>query len=185
MTGYATTFYTDGEFDLARAWPRFWARLFDIVLYSLPVGLVAGLLAPGLFTSLPAGRAGDILAGLLALPIVMIIDALVISYFGTSPGKAIAGLKVETFDGKKLSVETSLRRNLLVYLKGLGLGLPVICLVTYSQSYTAVRDDGTASWDDDTGTRVLGSSSNEVRTVLVAVLALAGNLAGVVFGSLL
>lgn len=78
------------------------------------------------------------LIAMVVLPLVMIMDAVVASFFGTTAGKALAGLQVRRIDGKKMSVETSLKRSALVYVKGLALGLPVICLFTYKKGFDAV-----------------------------------------------
>jgi uncharacterized RDD family membrane protein YckC len=172
--GYVVDASYSDEGELARAWPRFWARTFDTFLYSLLAGLVIGLLFPSFFMAeIFEGRGGAILIGLLILPFVMIIDAVIISKFGSSLGKAIAGLRVADIDHEKLTLETSLRRNMQVYLKGLALGIPLLNLAAYGNAHAAVRDQGLTSWDQATGSRVFATSNNEFRTVAIAVLAIA------------
>lgn len=174
MGGYVVDACVADEGELARAWPRFWARMFDIVLYAFPAGALIGLTFPGLFApELLESRGGQLLVGILALPLVMIIDAVVIAWLGTSPGKAIAGLQVADLEHNKLSLETSLTRNLQVYLKGLVLGLPLLSLIGYVKGHADVRDQGFTSWDEATGSRVFASSNNDARTILAAVCAIA------------
>ena len=138
MVGYVADASVAEEGDLARAWPRFWARIFDINLYAFPTGMIIGLVAPSLFApEFIENRGGQIVIGILALPLIMIIDAIVISWLGTSPGKAIAGLRVADLEQHKLTLETSLKRNLLVYLRGLVLGIPLLNLIGYSKGHNA------------------------------------------------
>lgn len=173
MGGYVSNVAASDELGLARPWSRFWARIFDIFLYSFPIGLALGLIFPTLFeASWTQGRAGAYVLGFLALPLVMILDAAVIAMTGTSPGKAIAGLKVRDLDGRKLTFETAARRNLQVYWKGLAIGLPILNLVAYGSGYSAVKEAGLTSWDEDTGTRVLAVEGGEYRIVLIAIFAI-------------
>ncbi len=171
MGGYATDVPMLGEMELARAWPRFWARIFDVTLYSLIVGMVLGLLFPSLFMATwLQGRAGGLLLGVLLLPVIMIVDAAVIAWAGTSLGKAIAGLRVRDLNNQKLTLENSLSRNVQVYLKGMVLGLPLLCLIGYSNGFNEVRDGGITSWDEDTETRVVATDPSEWRTFLIGAL---------------
>jgi hypothetical protein len=172
--GSYTSGYTERDETSASAWSRFWARTFDTIIYAFPTGFLLGMAFPSFFAG-PTFNSpgGEYLAGILILPVVMIVDAVVISTFGTSLGKAIAGLTVEDLDGQKPRLENSLRRNLLVYGKGLVLGLPLLCLVGYSSGYSAVKENGITSWDDETNTRVCTTSgSSGARTVLIGVLAI-------------
>jgi len=155
MGTYTSASYDEECGELARAWPRFWARMFDIVVYAMPAAFLLGMAFPSLFAgSTLSGPSQDYLTGMLVLPIVMVIDALVISQLGSSPGKAIAGLYVAKCDQERLGLETALKRNLFVYGRGLVLGIPLLCLIGYVTGYNAIKEDGLTSWDRDTETRV-------------------------------
>jgi len=172
--GYGADASYSDEGELARAWPRFWARIFDTFLYAIAAGIVLGLLFPSLFyAEIFQGRLGAVLIGMMILPFAMIIDAIIISKFGTSLGKAIAGLRVADLESSKLSLETSLKRNLLVYVKGLGLGIPLVNLAAYARSHADVTSEGMTSWDKDTSSRVFAGSNNDLRTWAIALLAIA------------
>lgn len=164
--------YESSYDDLAGAWARFWARIFDIMLYSIPVSLALGLVFPQLFVGEDAVGSNLFLTSMLCLPLVMVLDALVISAFGTSIGKSIAGLNVETVNREAIDLETSFKRNSLLYIRGLVLGIPLICLIGYLSGYRAVKDDGFTSWDEDTGTRVFSTSEGSGRTWMIAMLAI-------------
>lgn len=156
--------------DLARPWPRLWARSFDVLVYALPVGMIIGMLFPQLFYyEIFQGPFGDLAAGIVVLPVIMVIDAVIISLTGTSPGKAIAGLRVVTMEARKPSMETSLMRNIRCYFQGLAAGIPLANFITYVLSYQRVREQDTAWWDDATDTRVMSVANDGTRTWAIAI----------------
>lgn len=171
--------YANGEITgaIGSAWARFWARGFDTLIYALPTAFLVGLAFPSFFTgSLFTEPGGEYALGVLLLPLVMIVDALVIAITGTSPGKAIAGLSVRDSDNNNPSIELSLKRNLLLYIKGLVLGLPLFSLIGYISGYNAMKKNNATSWDESTGTRVYCSDGESSRTVLIAILFIALSL---------
>ena len=157
----------------AQPWARFWARIVDITVLSLPVGLVIGILFPTFATSMAdKGNSQANLFGLLILPLVLLLDAAIISITGSSIGKSLAGIRVETQAHEKLPMETSLKRNLLLWVKGLILGLPLFSLIGYWNGYKEVQESGSTSWDKDTSTQMVDVGGNLVRTSLTAILAI-------------
>lgn len=160
--------------DLAKPWPRFWARLFDVYLLSIPAAFIMGLVFPALFVVGSDGRPPNtFLIGAACLPLVLLLDAFITSVFGTTPGKALAGLHVADLERRNIGLETSLKRNALVWFKGLALGVPIIALFTYKSGYDAVKSNGLTSWDESTESRVFNKSNSPARTLLVGALALA------------
>lgn len=165
--------------ELARPWPRFWARLVDVQLYSLPVALAIGVLFPSLFLSDAfEGRGGDMLAGFICLPFALVIDAVILSQTGSSLGKGLAGIFLARTEGGRAPVGLALERNFRLYFVGLVLGLPLICLIGYSNAYSDMKDGGTTTWDRATETRVYSSTDNGLRTWLVGALAIVLLVAG-------
>jgi uncharacterized RDD family membrane protein YckC len=159
--------------DLAGPWPRFWARLLDLQLYSIPVILVLALLFPEFVSSKWfEGPGGDFLLGGLCLPFAMAIDATILSMTGSSVGKGIAGIFLASTDGQRLPLERSLVRNAHLWLKGLVLGIPLLALIGYSNGYNDLQNSNSTSWDRDTDSRVYSSSNETWRTWVVAVLAI-------------
>jgi uncharacterized RDD family membrane protein YckC len=157
---------------LAKPWARFWARVFDLHLLSYVVGFVSGLLWPALYApdsflmQLPT-----VATGIILLPFIMVADALVLALFGTTLGKLIAGIRVEPLKGKRISVGAALMRNAELYVKGLALGMPIVCLFTYTQGYNTVSDRQRPSWDKRTSVRVVDRGSNTFRVVVIGVMA--------------
>lgn len=170
---------TSTEVRLAKAWPRFWARLLDIQLYSFPVGFLLIAIFPSMLTSEPfSGPSGDYLLGFISLPLVMLLDAIVLSKTGTSPGKALAALTLVTKEGDLVSVPTAISRNIRVYLQGLVLGIPLLVLFGYIGGYNAVKERGVTDWDEQTDSRIVSRDETGARTWLVGVFAVIAMVVG-------
>jgi hypothetical protein len=59
------------------------------------------------------------------------------------------GIRVTSLDGTKLGLLRGVQRDLNVLLKGLGLGIPIISLITLWISYKNLVNQGLAVWDKD------------------------------------
>lgn len=159
---------------LGSAWARYWARFFDITFYTYPAAFLAGAAFPSFFANpIFAEPAGDLIVGILLLPLLMILDAMVIATTGTSLGKAIAGLSVRDLDGKNLSIELALKRNFLVYIKGYVFGIPILTMIGCISGYNAIKNNNMTSWDESTESRVYSSDEGKNRTFLIAIFAIA------------
>lgn len=163
--------------DQAGAWPRFWSRLFDVYLWSFAIGLLIAFLFPEFFQKEEfEGPGGEALLGLFILPISLVVDAVILSLFGNTVGRALAGIRVETIRHEHLDISTALKRNMRLWFSGLALGIPLIALVTYRRNFDRLVKGDQTSWDEDLYTRVYAIRSNRARTWLVAVLAIALNI---------
>lgn len=160
------------EVSIGRAWPRFWARLLDIQLYSIPIAFLLAAIFPQILTSDSlSGRSGDLVIGFISLPFVMMIDAVILSLTGTSPGKALAALTLVSEEGDGVAISTAIARNLQVYLKGLVLGIPILFLFGYINGYNSIQKNGITEWDAETGTRIVSRDQSGARTWLVGFIA--------------
>ena len=157
-----------GPETIATPWRRFWARLLDLLLGSVLIGLIVGALRPSLVAEHEA------LLNLLAIPGALLIDGLVYAAFGTTPGKAVAGIRVVVDgSGQRLTLRVYLKRNFEVYLFGIGLGIPIISLITLIVSYRRIAREQFSSWDLYAESRVIARSTSWVRTSIVAAIYLA------------
>jgi hypothetical protein len=145
-------------------WPRILLRLIarwiDLLVVGLPFVLAlmfaAGFSAPtlgALGKAMPM-HLWQVLWVILLISLSPIPEAGLLSTWGTTPGKALAGLTVRDATGAKLTFETALRRGYRVAFHGLGLGLPVIAYVTQIVACAQVRRTGVAAWDHALGTDV-------------------------------
>ena len=81
-------------------WQRFFARLLDGQIYRT----LWMLLLPALgFNMLKNSRGGMLFLELLTLGTMFLLEPLLLSRFGTTPGKWLFGLRVTSPDGRKLT----------------------------------------------------------------------------------
>lgn len=142
---------------MASAWPRFFARSFDlwweslIVAFALSAVLSYYFLGFGNWINKPGS---DQLFGILCIPICLFLDALFYACFKNTPGKALLGLTVSTFDGSRLSFSRYLKRDFSMWISGLGGGIPIVTLVTMVKQSRRLGKNQPASYDETTGYRV-------------------------------
>ncbi|HEX5459552.1 MAG TPA: RDD family protein [Steroidobacteraceae bacterium] len=168
-------------FEPATPWRRYWARLIDIMVSMFLVTVMTGAIRPSLTTQLNAAVGTRWVLLLLLLPFALTLDSLIYWALGNTPGKAVAGIKVLTEDGRRLlRAPAYLGRNFGVYFFGLGLGLPLISLFTVIYGYRRAAAGDASTWDRFAGSRVYALSDDTLRTWLAAglyVLAMAAAFA--------
>ncbi|ANX03401.1 hypothetical protein PG2T_03795 [Immundisolibacter cernigliae] len=84
---------------------------------------------------------------ILALFLMIPVEAALLSQFKTTPGKWLFGIEVANPDGEPLSSEDARRRSLDVWVKGLGLGIPIVLIVPMMLAYRRLTRTGTTLWD--------------------------------------
>lgn len=77
------------------------------------------------------------------------IEALLLHFWGTTPGKWIMGIRIETVNGGKLSIAAALRRAWAVLFRGYGLTVPFFEWWRLYRSYKDYLDAGYTPWDMD------------------------------------
>lgn len=146
---------TAGTDDAPRPWHRLGARLVDTILFLLLAGLVLGIAAPEWFARAadPTSKPDPVLGFTLFLAVVP-IEAVVTALFGTTPGKAMAGIRVVTQDGGRLNFGQAFSRAARVVVLGLGLGLTPLTLLAGIMSFLRLRSRGITLWDEHMELRV-------------------------------
>lgn len=129
-----------------RPWIRYWARIFDIYLFSVLGGTLLGLLYPELLE-----RTSDILLGVVVLLSWAVVESILLSVAGTTPGKSLLKIHIRRADGTEIGFRDALTRSLLVWWRGMGVGIPLISLFTLMTAYTNLTTQGMTSWDRDSG----------------------------------
>lgn len=141
------------EGEQIRPWVRYWARMLDVLLFSLPSGVVIGVFWPELIYS--SDPASDWALGLIILLAWAFIEPLCLSVFGTTPGKALFRISLRLRNGQKMDYSTALARSLKVWLRGMGMGLPLVSLVTLIIAHGKLKRGGVTTWDADGGFEVV------------------------------
>ncbi|WP_179196310.1 RDD family protein [Caballeronia sordidicola] len=161
---------------------RFYARSFDLLLWSFLVGYPIGLIvAEGL--PLFAGAVGShglnfaiaLYASIscLLLASSLGLDALIYRLFGNTPGKALLGITVHTRTGDRLSPGQYLNRNFSIWARGFAFGLPLLSFVAVCVSGVTLWKKGATRWDSYWGYEV---NKTPQKTWRVAVFMVVGVL---------
>ena len=168
---------------LASRWSRFFARTFD---YWCEVALVVACFVFVLATYSPTFAAwlatpgAPLLFVIICLPIALALDAFLYRIFGNTPGKAMLGLVCVTSTGKALSFSQYLARNISIWIKGFGLGVPIVNLFTMAYQHRRLGRGQQASYDEATGTKVVSKPIGWLRKASFALALSSFFVAGVV-----
>ena len=126
-------------------WRRYWARQLDLFLCTL---LIVGVLTLGFHVNLvKSGRLLQLVSTYLALGVMLVVEPLLLRLFGTTPGKALLGLRVTYQDGTHLSYVDAQARTWDVISRGMGWNLPVYSLYRLWKCYHAQSDGEEMAWD--------------------------------------
>ena len=128
-----------------RPWVRYWARTCDFLLFCFVGGVVGAIIWP------PLLEMNDSLLGILLLVGYNFVEPLLLATIGTTPFKALMRIRVRNEDGSKLSYLRGLHRMFSLWIRGQGLGIPLLALFTYLNSYKRLNENGATSWDEDGG----------------------------------
>jgi uncharacterized RDD family membrane protein YckC len=99
-----------------------------------------------------------IIASVVLYLIWLPAEALLLSLFGTTPAKWLFGIRVAHPGGDLLSFSEALNRSFLVFVQGVGLGIPFVALFTQLFAYRRLTKTGTTLWDTSTSAVVLHKS---------------------------
>ena len=155
--------------EAATPWRRYWARSLDLIIGTFVAGVLLGSCLPALFARLTTAAAGAWLLFLILLPLALALDTLIHWALGNTPGKAIAGIEVlAQQDRRPLRAAAHLGRNFGVYAFGLGLGIPLVSLISLIMSYHRAAAGGTSPWDRFSGSRAYALSGTARRTWMTA-----------------
>lgn len=169
-TQVAPVFLPVPPVDAARARPfiRFWARMFDYTAVSVLIFQLSDVMVP---EALPGDSMTEIFNRYMAemqKPEALIfartlffaligwhfIEAVLIHLFGTTPGKAIFGVKVKTEDGEPVPMKRALGRSFYVYVMGVGFYQFPLILIGMIFSFFRIQSTGNCLWDQHLKIRV-------------------------------
>lgn len=145
---------------------RWSARLFDLWLGYVVVGFVQGCVAPSLEIN-----AAVLL--LLYIPLALCLEGLEYWAFGGTFGKWVFSVKVLDSAGGKLRSSEYWKRLLPVWVSGLGLGIPIVILVTEIWQYRRLKKGLAASYDEKAGYAVVQFKQGFVKGLVCILFILA------------
>lgn len=123
-------------------WRRYFARIIDLSILSVLITLVYGYSTPKLIKGLI-----DIYT-ILKFMVYLVVDIILLSVFGTTPGKWLFNITLKRNDGLKLSFEQILKREVMVWIYGYGLHIPIVSLLTMLKSVSDLEGRGITKWDE-------------------------------------
>ncbi len=97
------------------------------------------------------------------------VEPILLSSWGTTPRRSFLKVTLRREDGRKLTYRQGLKRAFSVWLKGLGLGIPIIALFTQIASYNQLTKQGSTSWDREGKYRVSHRPIGIVRIALAVL----------------
>ena len=103
---------------------RYWARMMDYILFSFLAGIALAIVYE------PALEIPNILFGIILLFPYVFVESAMLAGWGTTPGKAILRVRLRKATGDKLTYSEARSRSLKVWIRGLGLGIPIVSFFT-------------------------------------------------------
>lgn len=152
-----------------RAFARFGARIIDLALFNFIVVQVLFILFP---ISPALQRMENTLQHLVVLFLWVFVEALLLRVFGTTPGKKLLRLKLIQDSGVGFGYRAALRRSFGVYAKGLGLGLPILELLSLGRSHVQFVEDRITPWDYACRTKVVPNKIGAIRSLVATAIIL-------------
>ena len=121
---------------------RLFARMFDefLLLQVLFVGMC--------LARYNADRANELAVGVGTTVLLGLLEALSLHLFGTTPGKALLGMRLTGPDGRKLSFGAGLLRYVRMLWHGLGVGIPIWTWFQMGRTVLRCWNGEPQPWDD-------------------------------------
>lgn len=150
-----------------RPWRRYWARMLDTYVFSLVIAVPILLIFPDV------AKVNSAVLGMLILPLTIPLEALMLSSWGWTPGKGLMRVEVRNASGGKLPIDVAMARGIGVWIKGLGIGAPILSLFTHIAAFRRLNDLGETSWDLVEDCRVRHARVGAMRWLALTALLMA------------
>jgi len=164
-----------------RPFVRFWARMFDYTLVSVVVFLVSDV---SFARPTPDESFADMMSRYLeqmqtpearalartqffSLVGWHLVETVLIHLFGTTPGKALLGIRIAASDGSRVPMLRSLGRSFYVYVLGAGFYQVPFILIGMTFSFFRLMATGKCLWDQHLDIRVENPKPGLARIGLV------------------
>ncbi len=123
-------------------WTRLLARIID---YALCIIFLGPVLVN--FTHLISEEMSRVFFVPVLTLFWVFLETAFLSTFGKTPGKYFLGITVTDSQGDIPNQSTAFIRSLNVWVLGMGMGMPIIYIITLYLGYTRLRKNGTTPWD--------------------------------------
>ena len=129
-----------------------WRRLLAFNLdYDLCLLLLYAVLSLGFHVNITRGSGLlSLLYAYLALMLQLLIEPWLLHRFGTTPGKALMGIYIETESGERPTCAQARARTWKRFWYGLGANIPILGLVRmWQKGYRPCQDCEPCAWDSE------------------------------------
>ena len=154
-------------------WRRYAARMLDISFFGgiafLLIGVMLYSVAPysaDRFFAIFENPSSIVVDIVLTTILSCVLTGAVIGVSGLSLGKIIFGVMVTDQNGNKIGIAKGVQRDLAVFLRGLGLGIPLISLITMYVAYSNLNKSNSTTWDSEKQYRVWHRPSSPMQYLL-------------------
>jgi uncharacterized RDD family membrane protein YckC len=148
--GFATTTARSAISTKLHPWRRYFARMIDLYSFILVFFFFLGIVFPELFAAdRTSGRQSEYVYAFIGVAAYSIFETFCLNVFGTTFGKLIYGIRVTSKVDTQITFTVALKRSLAVWVRGMGLGIPIVTLVTLVVAYRTLLKDGQTTWDRD------------------------------------
>lgn len=126
-------------------WRRYFARFLDFSFYSVLWTLVpAFMFHCNMATRSVLGQFFDMI---MVLIMMLFLEPVFLRFCGTTIGKVVFGLRIESANGGHLSYQQGLKRTWGALGIGMGYGIPIYSLVRLWKSYKLCQNQEIQPWD--------------------------------------
>ena len=155
---------------------RFLARSIDSIIYG---GIITVLFS--IYFFILGFLGGDInfmdnihkyVIYVIYIILYIIVETIVLTTFQTTAGKKFLNISIKKIDNSQILFKNSLKRTVLVWIRGLGLAIPLVSFVTHLVAYGNLSTDNYTSWDKDSNFKVINNSVETWRIAVASIIAI-------------
>jgi hypothetical protein len=96
-----------------------------------------------------------------------VFEAFCLNIFGVTFGKFLYGIRLTRLANEQISLAIAFKRSLAVWVRGLGLGIPIVALFTLITAYRTLMKDRQTTWDRDFECAIIHRNFTLLRGVIV------------------
>ncbi|PKM51234.1 MAG: hypothetical protein CVV02_07705 [Firmicutes bacterium HGW-Firmicutes-7] len=148
LTNKDTTYFSIQNDKIAivpHPWRRYFARTLDLAFYGL-IWIAFSYLV--LRWNQGAGFIISLINAYISIGLMLVIEPLLLSTWGTTLGKWVFGLVIRNINGKKLTYRQAYQRTFGVFSIGMGYNIPIYNIIREIKCYGAC-DQEAMSWEED------------------------------------
>lgn len=138
-------------------WRRFFARSIDFSILNLVTDCFIAMV---LHINIRSFSTGILICDWIAqILLLLLLEPILLSLTGTTPGKLLFGLRVTAPDGSRLSWHDAKYRTWTVLRYGYGFSFPIYYLVRLYRSYQSCQNEEMLEWENDSVLTLKGKSA--------------------------